>query len=148
MFHIWLPKAHVEAPVGGSIILARVLLKLGLYGFYRILFFFSFLPNFYLTFYFVFSLCGGLFSSFICLTQCDLKVLIAYSSVSHIGVSISSLITLSRYGEMGIYSMALSHGFCSSGLFYLSYINYRRVGRRRFYLNKGLINSIPFIILF
>lgn len=146
--HIWLPKAHVEAPVGGSIVLARILLKLGLYGIYRMLFLINYLNYIIKNSYICFSLLGGLIASIICLYQYDLKVLIAYSSVAHIGITIASLITLRDVGISGAYSISLAHGFCSSGLFFLSYCNYKRHRRRRFFINKGLLNFTPYLILF
>jgi NADH-ubiquinone oxidoreductase chain 4 len=95
LVHLWLPKAHVEAPVSGSIILAGVLLKLGGYGLIRV---FPFLLLIGLTYNFVFisvSLLGGFLISLVCLRQIDIKALIAYSSVAHIGIVLRGLLTLS-----------------------------------------------------
>merc|ERR1711988_2083329 len=89
LFHQWLPKAHVEAPVGGSIILAGILLKLGGYGIIRILFLLKTVSVFY--FIVLFSLFGGRLLRVVCLINRDIKVLIAYSSVVHISLIISNL---------------------------------------------------------
>merc|ERR1719195_973326 len=89
LVHQWLPKAHVEAPVGGSIILAGILLKLGGYGIIRILFLLKTVSVFY--FIVLFSLFGGRLLRVMCLINRDIKVLIAYSSVVHISLSISNL---------------------------------------------------------
>ncbi|RWS05998.1 NADH dehydrogenase subunit 4 (mitochondrion)-like protein, partial [Dinothrombium tinctorium] len=93
MVHLWLPRAHVEAPVSGSMILAGVLLKLGGYGLVRV---FPLLYRFGFSFRFVWislSLVGGVFVSLFCLRQTDLRSLIAYSSVAHMGMVIGGLMT-------------------------------------------------------
>ena len=89
-FHQWLPKAHVEAPVGGSIILAGVLLKLGGYGLIRILLYINY-RNIIL-FIIIFSLLGGRLLRIVCLINRDIKVIIAYSSVVHIALIITNLL--------------------------------------------------------
>jgi NADH-ubiquinone oxidoreductase chain 4 len=94
LVHLWLPKAHVEAPVAGSIILAGVLLKLGGYGLLRV-YSFIILRGVINNFVWVaISLVGGVLVSLICLRQIDLKALIAYSSVAHIGIVLAGLMTL------------------------------------------------------
>jgi NADH-ubiquinone oxidoreductase chain 4 len=94
LVHLWLPKAHVEAPVSGSMILAGVLLKLGGYGLIRV---FPFLLLIGLNYNFIFvsiSLIGGFLISLVCLRQMDIKALIAYSSVAHIGIVLRGLLTI------------------------------------------------------
>lgn len=92
-FHLWLPKAHVEAPVSGSIILAGVLLKLGGYGLFRVFCLFNFYGLFFFDFLIVFFLWGGVITRLICLRQVDLKRLVAYSSIGHMGIMVSGLFT-------------------------------------------------------
>lgn len=147
IFHLWLPKAHVEASVAGSIILAGVILKLGRYGLIRFLYLFIELGvklNFFLI---NLSLLGGIIVSFTCLRQRDLKALIAYSSVVHIGLLLGGILTLNSWGLAGSLVIILAHGLCSSGLFVLVNLNYERIFSRRIYINKGILNLIPFISL-
>nr|AZA05018.1 NADH dehydrogenase subunit 4 [Anthrenus verbasci] len=140
--HLWLPKAHVEAPVSGSMILAGVMLKLGTYGMIRVLSLFMCAGLDY-SFFIMISMIGGVLTSFICLRQSDIKSLIAYSSVSHMGLVLSGLLTLNFWGFAGGFLMMIAHGLCSSGLFCLANISYERVGSRSLFLNKGLINVVP-----
>nr|ALO76468.1 NADH deshydrogenase subunit 4 [Pseudocolaspis sp. PSE01] len=141
--HLWLPKAHVEAPVSGSMILAGVLLKLGGYGMIRIIKIFlpiSFNMNF---FFIIISLMGGFFVSLICLRQSDMKSLIAYSSVSHMALVLSGIMSMNEWGVIGSFILMLAHGLCSSGLFCLANMNYERVNSRSLYLNKGMMSFLP-----
>nr|YP_009727428.1 NADH dehydrogenase subunit 4 [Diamesus osculans]QIA46742.1 NADH dehydrogenase subunit 4 [Diamesus osculans] len=147
LVHLWLPKAHVEAPVSGSMILAGVMLKLGGYGLMRLLVIFLEIG---LKFNFIFimiSMVGGLFVSLICLRQSDMKSLIAYSSVAHMGLVLGGIMTLNYWGLCGALVMMLAHGLCSSGLFCLANISYERILSRSIYLNKGLINLMPSMTL-
>lgn len=145
--HLWLPKAHVEAPISGSIILAGVILKLGGYGLIRILVFMQKMNLKLGYIWIIISLVGGVYIRLKCLCQIDIKSLIAYSSVAHIGIVIGGIITINYWGYMGSYVIIIGHGLCSSGIFCLSNINYERLRRRRIFLNKGIINFIPSIRL-
>lgn len=86
---------------------------------------------------------GGVLVSLLCLFQTDLKSLIAYSSVAHMGIVIGGLITISFWGISGSYLLIIAHGLCSSGLFCLANIAYERLGSRSIIINKGLINFMP-----
>nr|WNL53882.1 NADH dehydrogenase subunit 4 [Microtermes sp.] len=143
MVHLWLPSAHVEAPVSGSMILAGVLLKLGGYGLVRV---FPVLFKFGFVFSFIWislGLVGGFFVSLFCMRQTDLKSLIAYSSVAHMSMVIGGIMTLSYWGMCSSYVLMVAHGLCSSGLFCLSNISYERFGSRSLLVNSGLMNLMP-----
>nr|YP_009679973.1 NADH dehydrogenase subunit 4 [Serrognathus platymelus]QDH52468.1 NADH dehydrogenase subunit 4 [Serrognathus platymelus] len=141
--HLWLPKAHVEAPVSGSMILAGVMLKLGGYGMMRLMQVMIPLAIKINSVFIVIGLVGGFFVSLICLRQGDIKSLIAYSSVAHMGLVLGGIMTLNYWGLSGSLVMMVAHGLCSSGLFCLANISYERLGSRSLYLNKGLINLMP-----
>jgi len=143
LVHLWLPKAHVEAPVAGSIILAGVLLKLGGYGLVRVLPIFSYINKNISWIWIRVSLVGGSIVSIICLRQVDIKALIAYSSVAHIGLVLCGLVVFGWWGLNGALIVMVGHGLCSSGLFCLANIVYERVSRRRLLIGKGLLNFIP-----
>lgn len=142
-FHLWLPKAHVEAPVAGSIILAGVLLKLGGYGLIRVLPLFPKINLLIAWIWISIGVLGGIIVSFICLRQVDIKSLIAYSSVAHIGLILCGLSTSNFWGLRGRIIIIIGHGLCSSGLFCLANIVYERTKRRSLLINKGLLNLIP-----
>nr|AML26440.1 NADH dehydrogenase subunit 4 [Staphylinidae sp. BMNH 1274643] len=141
--HLWLPKAHVEAPVSGSMILAGVMLKLGGYGMMRLMMNFQLIGLKYNFIFIMISLVGGVYVSMICLRQTDMKSLIAYSSVAHMGLVLSGIMTLNYWGLCGSLVMMIAHGLCSSGLFCLANISYERLLSRSLYLNKGLMNLMP-----
>nr|YP_009441742.1 NADH dehydrogenase subunit 4 [Silvanus bidentatus]AOY39287.1 NADH dehydrogenase subunit 4 [Silvanus bidentatus] len=143
MVHLWLPKAHVEAPISGSMILAGVMLKLGGYGMMRLMLMFEYIGMKFNLIFIMISMIGGVIISLICLRQSDMKSLIAYSSVAHMGLVISGIMTMNYWGLCGSLVMMLAHGLCSSGLFCLANISYERLLSRSLYLNKGLINLMP-----
>jgi len=137
--HLWLPKAHVEAPVAGSMILAAILLKMGGYGFIR-------LTNIFITPFqkslnellIPFCCWGGALTSIICITQTDLKSLIAYSSVSHMSFMIAGLSIQAQWSLTGGIIVMIAHGFVSSALFCIANIFYERTGSRTLLVSRGL----------
>lgn len=148
IFHIWLPKAHVEAPVYGSIILAGVLLKLGRYGILRIAQIFPVNISEWRIYLVRLGILGGIIIRIVCLIQVDIKILVAYSSVVHISLLIRGMVTISKIGFIGSLIIIIAHGLCSSGIFYLVNINYERFGRRLIYLNKGTLSIYPTLTIF
>ena len=90
---------------------------------------------------------GGVLVSLICLRQTDLKALIAYSSVAHMGIVLGGLITITYWGLCGSYTLIIAHGLCSSGLFRIANMSYERLGSRRIFINRGLLNFIPRLAL-
>nr|QYJ55842.1 NADH dehydrogenase subunit 4 [Anopheles sacharovi] len=147
LVHLWLPKAHVEAPVSGSMILAGILLKLGGYGLLRMFSLLQVSGVKYNYWWISVSLIGGVLISLVCLRQTDLKALIAYSSVAHMGIVLSGLLTMTYWGLTGSYALMIAHGLCSSGLFCLANISYERMGSRSLLINKGLLNFMPTLSL-
>lgn len=141
--HLWLPKAHVEAPVSGSMILAGILLKLGGYGIIRLRSVFNFNNFFICTVFISISLWGAFITSIICVRQRDIKSLIAYSSVGHIGLLVGGLFTNFYIGWQGALVIIISHGVVSAGLFSLVNIVYDKVRSRRIYLVKGVLSISP-----
>nr|YP_009024128.1 NADH dehydrogenase subunit 4 [Hirudinaria manillensis]AGL34584.1 NADH dehydrogenase subunit 4 [Hirudinaria manillensis] len=147
-FHLWLPKAHVEAPVSGSVILASILLKLGGYGIIRMGLLYPWLNLSMIPMLLSFSLLGGVVSSFICLRQIDLKSLIAYSSVSHMGLMLMGALSSCKIGLFGSMMMMVSHGFSSSALFIMANMNYDSCNSRSILVCKGTLLVVPMVSLF
>ena len=146
--HLWLPKAHVEAPVAGSMILAAILLKLGRYGLLRLSRLISWCNNSVISIFISLSMWGACITSFICIRQNDIKSLIAYSSVGHIGLLIRGVISNQLWGWYGAIVMIVAHGLVSSGLFSIGNITYENTSTRRLYLTKGLLSIAPAISIF
>lgn len=148
LLHLWLPKAHVEAPVYGSIILAGVLLKLGGYGLMRLIVLCIELAVQINSSFIRIRIVGIIFIGLVCLNQIDIKILVAYSSVVHIGLILVGIMTIIRIGILGGYIIIIGHGLCSSGLFYLVNVLYERVGSRLMFIVKGRLRVIPIITIF
>ena len=143
-FHTWLPDAHVEAPTAGSVLLAGVLLKLGGYGFLR--FSLPMLPEasiFFAPFIFSLSIVAIVYTSLVALMQTDMKKLIAYSSVAHMGIVTIGLFTPNALGIEGGIATMLSHGFVSAALFMVVGVVYDRIHSRDIDAYGGLAEVMP-----
>lgn len=142
--HIWLPEAHVEAPTVGSVLLAGILLKLGVYGFlrYNITLFFDasvyFSPLVYLL-----SVIGVIYASLSALRQTDLKRIIAYSSIAHMNLVVLGIFSFNISGIEGSIIQSISHGFVSGGMFLLIGILYNRYHTRFLHYYGGLVHFMP-----
>jgi len=151
--HTWLPDAHVEAPTGGSVILAAIMLKLGAYSFIR--FAMPIAPDGLLLlkpYLIAISLIAIVYIALVAIVQTDMKKLIAYSSISHMGFVTLGLFMLNPLGFEGGYVQMISHGFISAALFFSIGVLYDRMHTREIKDYGGIINSMPvfgsFFVLF
>ncbi len=143
-FHTWLPDAHVEAPTAGSVILAGILLKMGGYGFLR--FSLPMLPDateFFTPFIYSLSVIAIIYTSLVALMQQDMKKLIAYSSVAHMGIVTVGIFTLTPQGIEGGIIQMLSHGIVSAALFLCVGVVYDRMHTREIARYGGLVHRMP-----
>nr|AQM37790.1 NADH dehydrogenase subunit 4 [Unio tumidus]AQM37804.1 NADH dehydrogenase subunit 4 [Unio tumidus] len=140
--HVWLPKAHVEAPVAGSMLLAGVLLKLGGYGLARFMPLLSVMDTF--LFVCVICLCvfGGMVGSVVCCFQTDVKSLVAYSSVGHMSLVLCGFMSGSLLGFAGAYLLMLAHGLSSPGMFYLVSEMYKLFSSRSLFIIHGMMGNL------
>nr|YP_010535449.1 NADH dehydrogenase subunit 4 [Ixodes rubicundus]UYB78127.1 NADH dehydrogenase subunit 4 [Ixodes rubicundus] len=143
LLHLWLPKAHVEAPISGSMILAAILLKLGIYGIYRFKKFFLEELMELSWIIMIISMWGGMMVGLLCLFQTDIKSLIAYSSICHMGVVLGGTLSMNFWSSYGSLLLMLGHGLCSSGLFCLGNFMYERFFTRSMMLLKGMNKVFP-----
>nr|YP_009312499.1 NADH dehydrogenase subunit 4 [Tuberoschistura baenzigeri]BAV72078.1 NADH dehydrogenase subunit 4 [Tuberoschistura baenzigeri] len=141
--HLWLPKAHVEAPVAGSMVLAAVLLKLGGYGMMRMMVMLDPLSKELAYPFIILALWGIIMTGSICLRQTDLKSLIAYSSVSHMGLVAGGILIQTPWGYTGAIILMVAHGLVSSALFCLANTTYERTHSRTMLLARGLQVIFP-----
>nr|QNJ33898.1 NADH dehydrogenase subunit 4 [Alitta succinea] len=143
VFHLWLPKAHVEAPVAGSMILAAVLLKLGGYGMLRAMYLIPPIQHPMKFYIMSLTLWGGMITSLICVRQQDLKSLIAYSSVGHMSLVMAGVLSNTHWGLWGAIAMMIAHGLLSSALFASADMAYYYSNSRSLIMNKGMNIMIP-----
>lgn len=143
-FHTWLPDAHVQAPTAGSVILAGVLIKMGAYGFLR--FSLPMLPDasvYYTPLIFGLSVVAVIYTSFVALMQEDMKKLIAYSSVAHMGYVTIGIFAFNQQGIEGGIIQCLSHGLVSAALFLCVGVLYDRVHTKEIRRYGGVVNTMP-----
>lgn len=145
-FHTWLPDAHVEAPTAGSVLLAGVLLKMGTYGFVR--FSLPLLPEaslYFMPFMSILSVIGIIYGALLALAQNDMKKLIAYSSISHLGFVILGIFALNTEGIQGGMIQMINHGISTAGLFFIVGFLYNRRHTREISEYGGLAKQVPIL---
>lgn len=143
-FHIWLPEAHVEAPTVGSVLLAGILLKLGVYGFLRFsLTLFSDASLYFAPLMYLLSAIGVIYASLSALRQTDLKRIIAYSSIAHMNLVTLGIFSFNVIGLEGSIIQSISHGFVAGGMFLLIGILYDRYHSRFLYYYGGIVHFMP-----
>lgn len=148
-FHIWLPEAHVEAPTVGSVLLAGILLKLGVYGFLR--FSLTLFPEaslFFSPLVYSLSVVGVLYASLSAIRQTDMKRIIAYSSIAHMNLVTLGIFSFNTLGIEGAILQSISHGFVSGGMFLLVGVLYDRYHSRFVHYYGGLVQMMPLYSIF
>jgi proton-translocating NADH-quinone oxidoreductase chain M len=148
-FHIWLPEAHVEAPTVGSVLLAGILLKLGVYGFLR--FSLTLFPEasfFFSPMVYTLSVVGVLYASLSAIRQTDMKRIIAYSSIAHMNLVTLGIFSFNNFGIEGAILQSISHGFVSGGMFLLIGVLYDRYHSRFIHYYGGLVHIMPIYSIF
>ena len=148
-FHIWLPEAHVEAPTVGSVLLAGILLKLGVYGFLRFsLTLFPEASYFFSPLIYILCIIGIISASLTATRQTDLKRIIAYSSVAHMNLVTLGIFSFNLIGIEGSIIQSISHGFVAGALFFLIGILYQRYHSRLISYYSGLVHLMPLYAFF
>lgn len=146
--HLWLPKAHVEAPLTGSIVLAGVLLKLGIYGLVRLGALIQPAREVSVGRACAVRLWGAVLAGLACLRRTDIKLLVAYRSVRHMALAFRGALTGTSLGVHGAIILRVAHGLASSGLFMLANCIYQATNSRRLMLRKGMLSLSPQVALF
>lgn len=148
-FHTWLPDAHVQAPTAGSVILAGILIKLGAYGFLRFSVpFFPLASHYFAQSVFILSVIAIIYASIVALMQEDMKKMIAYSSVAHMGFITMGIFAFNMQGLEGAIVQMISHGLVSSALFLCVGVVYDRMHTREIADYGGLVNKMPYYAVF
>jgi NADH-quinone oxidoreductase subunit M len=142
--HTWLPDAHVEAPTAGSVLLAAILLKMAGYGFIRFsVGLFPIASEYFVPLVFVLSLIAIIYTSFVALMQEDMKKLIAYSSIAHMGFVTMGIFTMTPQGIEGSIFQMISHGIISAALFFCVGVVYERMHTREISKYGGVVSVMP-----